>query len=150
MSERTKIALSEDEVTSLVGTQRKLQLGTINPDGTPHMVTMFHAVIDGQIAFWTYRSSQKARNIARDPRVTCLIEAGEDYFELSGALIYGRAEVVTDPNRVRYVGSEVVRRMMDLTDDDAIAPFVEATAAKRHAYLVEPVRVASWDHRKLT
>ncbi|KAB2343289.1 pyridoxamine 5'-phosphate oxidase family protein [Actinomadura rudentiformis] len=153
MSERRRIALTADEVTALMGAQRKLQLGTINPDGTPHMVTMFHAVIEDKIAFWTYRSSQKARNIARDPRVTCLIESGEDYFELSGALIYGKAEVVTEPNRVRYVGTEVVRRMMDLTHgsggDDEIAPFVDATAAKRHAYLVEPVRVASWDHRKL-
>ena len=57
---------------------------------------------------------------------------------------------LTEPNDVRYVGSEVVRRMMDLEDDDAIAPFVEQTAAKRHAYIVEPTSVASWDHRKLT
>lgn len=142
--------MSEAEVAELMSAQRKLQLGTINPDGTPHMVTMFYAMVDGKIAFWTYRSSQKAKNMARDPRVTCLLELGEDYFELRGALIYGKVEVVTDPNRVRYVGSEVVKRMMGLQDEDAIAPFVEATAAKRHAYLVEPTRVASWDHRKMT
>lgn len=137
-------------MSALVAGQRKLQLGTINPDGTPHMVTMFYAVVDDKIAFWTYRSSQKAKNIERDPRVTCLLELGEDYFELRGALIYGKVEVVTDPNRVRYVGAEVVKRMMDLQDEEAIAPFVEHTAAKRYAYLVEPTRVASWDHRKLT
>jgi PPOX class probable F420-dependent enzyme len=149
VSERKRIALTDDEVTSLVATQGKLQLGTINPDGTPHLVTMFHAVVDGRIAFWTYKSSQKARNIERDPRVTCLLEAGVDYFELRGALIYGTAEAVTDPDRVRHLGTAIVRRMMDAADDDAIAPFVAATAAKRHAYLVDPVRVASWDHRKL-
>ncbi|MCW2902942.1 MAG: pyridoxamine 5-phosphate oxidase [Streptosporangiaceae bacterium] len=141
--------MTEDEVSSLVAEQRKLQLGTINPDGTPHLVTMFYAVVEGNIVFWTYRSSQKARNIARDPRVTCLIESGEDYFELRGALIYGNAKVLTGQNEVRYVGGEVVKRMMDLQDDDAVAPFVEETAAKRHAYVVEPVRVASWDHSKL-
>ena len=48
---------------------RKLQLATINPDGTPHLVTMYYVMIDGQIIFWTYRSSQKARNLQRDPRV---------------------------------------------------------------------------------
>lgn len=136
-------------MSSLVADHRKLQLGTINPDGTPHLVTMFYAVVDDKISFWTYRASQKARNIDRDPRVTCLIEAGEDYFELRGALIYGHAKVLTDPNEIRYVGGKVVRRMMDLQDDDAVAPFVEQTAVKRHAYVVEPVRVASWDHRKL-
>lgn len=142
--------MSAEEVSALVAEQRKLQLGTINPDGTPHMVTMFYAMVDGKIAFWTYRTSQKARNLARDPRVSCLLELGEDYFELRGALIYGKVEVLTDPNRIRYIGSEVVRRMMDLQDEEAIAPFVEQTAAKRYAYLVEPTRVASWDHRKLT
>jgi hypothetical protein len=64
-------------------------------------------------------------------------------------MIYGKAEIVTDPNRVRYVGAQVVRRMMNIEDEDSIRPFVEQTAAKRFAYLVEPVRVASWDHRKL-
>ena len=142
--------MSAEEVTALITNAKKLQLGTINPDGTPHLVTMFHAVIDGKIAFWTYRRSQKAKNIERDPRVTCLAELGDDYFELRGALVYGKAEVVTDPNRVRYVGAEVVKRMMNLEDEDAIAPFVEQTAAKRYAYIVEPTRVASWDHRKLT
>jgi Uncharacterized stress protein (general stress protein 26) len=141
--------MSEKEVSALIEGERKLQLGTINPDGTPHLVTMFYAVVDDQIAFWTYRSSQKARNIERDPRVTCLIETGEDYFELHGALIYGMAEIVTDPNRIRYVGSEVVRRMMDIQDEDEIAPVVELTAAKRYAYLVDISRVASWDHSKL-
>jgi general stress protein 26 len=149
VSERQRIALTDDEVAGLLLEQPKLQLGTINPDGTPHPVTMFHAVVDGKIAFWTYRTSQKARNIERDPRVTCLLEGGVDYFELHGALIYGTAEVVTEPERVRRLGSAIVRRMRNGRDDGAIEPFVAATAAKRHGYLVEPARVASWDHRKL-
>jgi hypothetical protein len=39
--------------------------------------------------------------------------------------------------------------MMGLRDDDAIASIVGRSAAKRHAYVVEPTGVASWDHRKL-
>ena len=142
--------MSDQDVSDLIAAQRKLQLGTINPDGTPHLVTMFYAPIDGKIGFWTYRTSQKARNIDRDPRVTCLLELGEDYFELRGAMVYGKAEILTDPNDIRYVGSEVVRRMMNLENEADIAPFVEQTAAKRNAYLVEITRTASWDHRKLT
>ncbi len=140
--------MTEDEVAALLREQAKVQIATINPDGTPHLVTMFAGLVDGKIAFWTYRSSQKARNLARDPRVTCLVEAGADYLELRGAMIYGSVRVLTDPNDVRYVGHRVVARMMD-EDDDAIGSVVEQTAAKRHAYVVEPVRVASWDHRKL-
>jgi nitroimidazol reductase NimA-like FMN-containing flavoprotein (pyridoxamine 5'-phosphate oxidase superfamily) len=142
--------MSEQEVSDLIVGHNKLQLATINPDGTPHLVTMFYAPINDKIGFWTYRNSQKAKNIARDPRVTCLLELGEDYFELRGAMVYGKVEVVTDPNEIRYVGAEVVKRMMNLENEADIAPFVEQTAAKRNAYLVEITRVASWDHRKLT
>ena len=148
MNSRAAVAMTEKEVAALVAEQRKMHLGTINRDGSPHLVTMFYGMVDDKIAFWTYRTSQKMRNIERDPRVTCLVETGEEYFELRGALIYGNAKVLTDPNDVRYVGAQVVRRMMDV-EEAAIAEFVEATAAKRHAVLVEPVRIASWDHRKL-
>jgi PPOX class probable F420-dependent enzyme len=141
--------MTDDEVAALLGEHRKLQLATINRDGTPHLVTMFYGLVDGEIAFWTYRTSRKAHNLRRDPRVTCLIETGEDYFELRGLMMYGTVRVLTDPNDVRYVGSMVVRRMMDLKDDDDIAAIVGQTAAKRHAYIVEPASVASWDHRKL-
>jgi hypothetical protein len=39
--------------------------------------------------------------------------------------------------------------MMDIQDEAEIAPFVEQTAAKRYAYVVNISRVASWDHAKL-
>ncbi len=141
--------MSEGEVAALLAEQAKFQLATINKDGTPHLVTMFAGLVDGKLAFWTYRTSRKAHNLARDPRVTCLVEAGVDYSELRGVMIYGTVRVLTDPNDVRYVGSRVVARMMDLEDDDAIGSVVEQTAAKRYAYVVEPTGVASWDHRKL-
>jgi PPOX class probable F420-dependent enzyme len=150
MNRRAAVAMTDDEVTALVDGQRKLQLATINPDGTPHLVTMFYGMVDDKIAFWTYRSSQKIRNIERDPRVTCLVETGVEYFELRGALIYGTATMLTDQNDVRHVGAQVLRRMMDDVEDDAVAALAAATATKRYAVVVEPVRVASWDHRKMT
>ncbi|GAA4503396.1 PPOX class F420-dependent oxidoreductase [Actinoallomurus oryzae] len=150
MSQRARIAMTDDEVTAFIEENPKFQLATINRDGTPHLVTMFSGLVEGKIAFWTYRTSRKAYNLARDPRVTCLIEAGTDYFELRGLMLYGTVRTLTEPNDVRYVGSQVVRRMTGLDDDDAIASVVDQTAAKRHAYVVEPTGVASWDHRKLT
>lgn len=141
--------MTGEEVAAFIDEHPKFQLATINRDGTPHLVTMFSAVVEGNIAFWTYRTSRKAYNLARDPRVTCLIETGTDYFELRGLMLYGTVRTLTEPNDVRYVGSEIVRRMMGLEDDDAIASVVGETAAKRRAYVVEPSGVASWDHRKL-
>lgn len=141
--------MTAEEIALFLKERNKLQLATINADGTPHLVTMFYGFADGKIAFWTYRTSRKAVNIRRDPRITCLIEAGTEYGELRGVMVYGTARPLTDPNDVRYVGTQVARGMLDTQDDDAIAPYVEQAAAKRYAYLVEPGDVASWDHRKL-
>jgi PPOX class probable F420-dependent enzyme len=142
--------MSDDEVTAFLRESRKLQLGTINPDGTPHMVTMFYGLADGRIAFWTYGKAQKTRNIERDPRVTCLVETGDDYFDLRGVLLYGTARLIDEPKEVLGIGMIITQRMtgsLDATHE--LREYVEHTGRKRVAYIVEPTRLVSWDHRKL-
>ncbi|WP_435824063.1 pyridoxamine 5'-phosphate oxidase family protein [Actinoplanes missouriensis] len=149
MKQRETVTMSGDEVTGLLSRARKMQLATINPDGTPHLVTMFFGLAgDGGIAFWTYRSSQKALNLARDPRVTCLIEDGEDYFELRGVQVSGVVRRIDDLPGVTEVGRLIADRMPDVPRD-ALDAYVAHAARKRAAYVVEPLRVVSWDHRKL-
>ncbi len=140
--------MTEQEVSDLLGGARKLQLATINRDGTPHLVTMFYTLIDGEIAFWTYRSSQKARNLARDPRVTCLVETGEDYFELRGAQVTGVVRCVEDQASVVRIGRGVAAGLPDVPDG-LREEYVARAARKRVGFFVEPARVISWDHRKL-
>ncbi|GGS73655.1 hypothetical protein GCM10010176_015610 [Nonomuraea spiralis] len=142
--------MSDDEVTAFLEGSRKVQLATINPDGTPHLVTMFYGLDEGRIAFWTYGKAQKARNLARDPRVSCLVEAGDDYDELRGVLVYGLAEQVDDRDRVLGIGMAIARRMTPGVPDDLLTPYVEQTGRKRIAYVVERTKVVSWDHRRLT
>ncbi|MGP4098725.1 pyridoxamine 5'-phosphate oxidase family protein [Nonomuraea sp. KM90] len=149
MNQRARIAMSDDDVTSFLKNSRKLQLATINPDGTPHLVTMFYGLDEGRIAFWTYGKAQKARNLARDPRVSCLIETGDDYDELRGVLLYGEARQVDDRDRVMAIGLLIARRMTPGVPDELLRPYVEKTGLKRVAYVVERTRVVSWDHRRL-
>ena len=139
----------------LVG-NRKVQLATINPDGYPHLVTMYYALVGGKIAFWTYRTSQKALNLARDPRISCLVETGDAYFDLRGVQIQGSVETITDPDAVYEIGVAIGDVMGNATSDAvagadsaAINEYVANAARKRYGYVVEPVRVISWDHSKL-
>jgi PPOX class probable F420-dependent enzyme len=147
-SQRATVRMTDEEVAALLAYARKVQIATINPDGTPHLVTMFFASAGGRIAFWTYRASRKARNLARDPRVTCLVEDGEDYFELRGVQVSGVVERIDDLAGVTEVGRLIAGRMPDVPRE-ALDAYVSHAARKRAAYLVDPVRVASWDHRKL-
>jgi PPOX class probable F420-dependent enzyme len=148
VSDRARIAMTGTEVADLLESSRKTHLATINRDGTPHVVTMFYALRDGRITFWTYRASQKARNLARDPRLTCLVEDGEDYFALRGVQVNGIAHLIEDPVGVAAVGRLVAEGPLGV-DAGVVDGYVEQAARKRVAYVVEPLRVISWDHRKL-
>jgi PPOX class probable F420-dependent enzyme len=148
MKQRDRVAMTAEEATELLTGSHKLQLATINRDGTPHLVTMFYIMLGGQIAFWTYRASQKARNLARDPRVTCLVETGEEYFDLRGVQVAGRVVAVEDPADVMEIGRGIATVMAGMPAGE-LEEYVAHTARKRAGYVVDPVRVISWDHRKL-
>jgi PPOX class probable F420-dependent enzyme len=148
VNQRGSIAMTPDEVAVVLGGGRKVQLATINPDGTPHLVTMFYGLRDGRIAFWTYRASQKARNLARDARLTCLVEDGDDYFELRGVQVRGRVATIADPAGVLEVGHLIASGLAGVPAE-SLDEYVAYAARKRVAYEVEPVRISSWDHRKL-
>ena len=49
-AERSGRTESAMQFAALLAESRKLQLATINRDGTPHLVTMFYVMLDGQIA----------------------------------------------------------------------------------------------------
>jgi PPOX class probable F420-dependent enzyme len=149
-SGRNTVQMGEQEIEQFLLENMKVQIATIGPDGTPHLTTLFYVLEDGMVAFWTYGRSQKVVNLRRDPRITCLVEDGEDYFELRGVSIQGKARLVEEYDEIRALGSRVARQMagdMDLGDfGDEI---VDKQARKRVGIVVEPVKVASWDHHKM-
>jgi PPOX class probable F420-dependent enzyme len=143
--------MSPEEVGSFLAGSMKVQVGTVNPDGSPHLTTLFYVVQDGEIAFWTYGSSQKIKNLERDPRISCLVETGTDYFELRGVSIQGEARLVRDEDGIRRIGTAVATRMANGADLGEIgAAEVERQVRKRVGVRVTPSRTASWDHSKMT
>jgi PPOX class probable F420-dependent enzyme len=140
--------MAAGEIAAFLAGSRKLQLATINPDGTPHLVTMYYVMLNRQITFWTYRASQKARNLDRDPRVTCLVETGDQYFDLRGVQVQGTAWCIEEPAAVREIGRHIATGLGDATGD-SLEEYVEHAARKRVGYAVEPRLIISWDHSKL-
>jgi PPOX class probable F420-dependent enzyme len=148
MKQRDQVAMTPAEVEAFLAGHRKLQLATINQDGTPHLVAMYYVMIGGRIAFWTYRASQKALNLARDPRLTCLVETGNEYFDLIGVQVSGVAERIDDQAGVREIGRGVAGSLGGVPAD-AVDDYVAHAARKRVGFHVTPRRITSWDHRKL-
>ena len=149
-NQRGAVALTEDEVRALLDEEIKVQVATIGADGVPHLSTLFYAVIDGKISFWTYGKSQKIVNIRRDDRVSVLVEGGTAYEELRGVSITGRARLVEEYDAIKAIGSVVVTRMAGGVDLGELGDqIVSKQATKRVGVVIEPDHVASWDHRKM-
>ena len=150
---RSSVKMDEAEVQALLGENLKVQIASNGHDGFPHLSTLFYVLHDGLIAFWTYGRSQKIRNLERDPRVSALVEDGVDYFELRGASITGRAEIIRDREGILEIGSAVATRMLNAESFEALGDFgretVEKQATKRVAVVIHPEHVATWDHRKM-
>jgi PPOX class probable F420-dependent enzyme len=149
-SGRSAVQMSDPELADFLVANMKVQVATIGPDGQPHLSTLFYVLDDSRIAFWTYGRSQKIVNLRRDPRITCLVEDGEDYFELRGATVTGKALLVEDYDEILALGGRVAKRMAgDVDLGDFGDEIVAKQALKRVGVIVEPDKIATWDHRKM-
>ena len=146
--QRAQVAMTGEQVAAFIAQQRTATLATVGPEGQPHLVAMWYALIDGQLWFETKAKSQKAANLRRDPRATVLIEDGHTYDALRGVALEGRAVVLDDPDALWAVGVSVWERYTGPYTDE-MKPFVELMLHKRVAVRLDVERVRSWDHRKL-
>ncbi|MFQ6395061.1 PPOX class F420-dependent oxidoreductase [Nocardia sp. KC 131] len=147
-NQRAEIVMSDTEIADFLERSRIATMATIGANGAPHLIAMWYALIDGEIWFETKAKSQKAVNLRRDPRITCMLEAGQTYDTLRGVSIEGRAEIIDDPDKLYAVGVSVWERYTGPYSEE-VRPFVEQMLHKRVAVRLVPERVRSWDHRKL-
>ena len=148
-SARAVIALEPDEQRRLIEGERVVAVATFGPRGWPHVMPLWYVPRESEIWIYTYAKSQKVRNLERDPRATLLVETGREYADLRGVQIEAEAEIHRDHDTVFALAKELTARYAGAAVDDDHAAALEAQAKKRVAVRFRPVRVASWDHRKL-
>jgi PPOX class probable F420-dependent enzyme len=146
--QRSTVEMSDEEIRDYVLRSRTATMATLGPDGRPHLVAMWFAVLDGVVWFETKTRSQKAVNLRRDPRLTVLIEDGETYDVLRGVSLEGRATISEDPDDLWRVGVDVWERYNGPYTEE-VRPLVEFMLQKRVAIRLDVERTRSWDHRKL-
>jgi PPOX class probable F420-dependent enzyme len=145
---RAAISMSEAEVAELLEGRNHMSVATIGPSGQPHLVAMWYGFLGGSMGLWTYGRSQKVTNLRRDPRITCLVEAGSAYNELRGVELVGTARIVDDRDAVLNLGLSVYERYTGEVTESA-RDLVARMGAKRVAVLIDADHSVSWDHRKL-
>lgn len=151
-SRRDLIRMTDEELRGFLEGSQTLILNSIGPDGVPHPMPMWFGLgADGSVVMTTFAKSQKVKNLERDPRVSLLAEDGEQYDQLRGAVLYGKAELDRDTEAVLDVLAKVTAKSGGAGDapPETLRQALRKTAEKRVAIRVHPDRVVSWDHRKL-
>jgi PPOX class probable F420-dependent enzyme len=142
--------MSDSEARKFLVEQKIMSCATIGPRGRPHLVPLWYVPDGLELTGWTYASSQKAKNIERDPHATLQVEDGVLYHELRGVMLECDVDLERDPARVAEFGAALFLRY---GNQEQLAPevraMVESQAPKRVGLRFRPTRVVSWDHRKL-
>ena len=155
---RKDISFSAEELDQFLAEDVTIIVTTLGRDGAAHTAPMWFFIDEGKIVFRSFTKSQKIVNLARDPRITVLIERGLAYAELQAVMIQGTARLVDGADDPAYL-LEAYRRLaarypmvgpepVDL-DPEALEQTFGRFAPKNTAVIVEPEKIVSWDHTKL-
>src|SRR4051794_25904318 len=144
--------MTPDEVLAFFDEEKTVICATNGLDGFPHLMPLWYVVRDGELWSWTYASSQKVKNLERDPHATVQVEAGTEYPVLRGVMFKCDVEVIRESERVAELGREIFARytgvaLGDLHDE--VRAMVDKQAPKRVALHFAERERATWDHRKL-
>jgi PPOX class probable F420-dependent enzyme len=122
-----------DEVVSRLRKATTYWVITINPDGSPHATPVWGNWIGDAVYFSCGDATQKARNLARDPRVTIHLDADQGVVVMQGV-----ANRVDDARLERRI-TAAMRAKYGATE-------IPDTAAELHGsyYEVRPSRVLAW------
>ncbi len=148
-SRRDSIRMTEAEMWDYIAERKNAHLATINRDGSPHLTTLWFALVDGDIVLETFRKSQKVKNLERDARLSLMFESGTEYQQLRGVVIHARAELHNEVATVHRLHKEVLRRNSPEIGEELIEQASAGMAPKKTAIVVRPEKIISWDHSKL-
>lgn len=148
MSQRKAIRMDDQAVEAYVAASSRARVSTLDRRGAPHVVPITYTVLDGSVAFWADRASQKVANLRRDPRVACVIDDGVDFAELRGVEILGNAELHDDPETTARVTDLFCAKVPEEWRETA-RTVLDELAAERIVVAIEATRVNSWDHSKV-
>lgn len=148
-SKRDQIKLSDAEVAEFLAAERVMNVASNGRDGWPHVTALWFVMRGTEPWCWTYRKSQKVKNLERDDRTTLLFESGHEYAELKGVMLRTRAHITYDTEPILDFAEELFAKYQGASGADDMREALRAQAVKRVAIRFEVVETVSWDHAKL-
>lgn len=138
MDQRTKA-----QIISIIDDCDDMTIATVREDGFPQANTVSY-VNDGlAIYMGTSSESAKARNLARDDRVSLTINRSYNTWdEIEGVSLGGRAKLVTEPDEAGPITDLMMRKFPQIPD------FFPSELAELALFRIDPVVISILDYKK--
>ncbi len=118
-----------EKIAAILAAGNDMTIATIRNDGFPQATTVSY-VSDGlTIYFGCEPSSQKAKNIARNNKVSLTVNLDyRDWNQIQGVSMGALAEPITDPNEIQRIGELMLAKFPQVAEffspeDDEAALF---------------------------
>jgi PPOX class probable F420-dependent enzyme len=135
--------LSEEELQAFLDQALVARLGSLNPDGSIHLVPVWFKYEGGDILIGTEESTRKAKNIQRNKNISLLIDSHERPYK--GVLIYGQAQLEHDDavaKRISILARHIPADIAQKVGNDLASQFALITIR------IKPQRIISYDDAK--
>jgi len=133
------------KILALLEQHRIMTIATLRPDGWPQATTVGYASEGLTLYFLCGLDSQKARNLARDDRVSLTIDHDTpQVMEIAGLSMAARATPVTDPAD----GEKVLRLLMQKYPQQASFPLPMPKPSEVRIFRVTPSVISVLDYTK--
>src|SRR5262249_34213314 len=145
------VRMNEGEALGFLESVHTGILATLRADGSPALTPLWFVVLDGDVFVRTLAASRKAEHLRRDPRVSFLVESGLAWAELKAVVVYGRAQIETDPELTARVDAALESKYEGFRMPAAAPSKTKGHYAAERVYVrIVPERAnLTWDNSKL-
>ncbi|HEV2389629.1 MAG TPA: pyridoxamine 5'-phosphate oxidase family protein [Nitrososphaerales archaeon] len=148
---RQYVAMSREEVWRFIESQRRVYLGFAMDDGYPHVTPIWFVVV-GEKVYMRAQSYKAKVALAAKGKACVVIDDGDKYRELRGAVMWGKSRLVREGKLVAKLTAlfDVKYSERQWKAEEMPKEWVEERRKETRTYIeFVPEKVDSWDNRKV-
>jgi nitroimidazol reductase NimA-like FMN-containing flavoprotein (pyridoxamine 5'-phosphate oxidase superfamily) len=148
---RQYVAMSRREVWRFLESQRRVYLGFAMENGYPH-VTPIWFVIVGERVYMRAQDYKVKVGLAAKGKACVVIDDGDKYRELRGAVMWGRSRIVSEKKLIARLTElfEAKYAVRQWKASEMPEDWVKERRKENRAFIeFVPEKVDSWDNRKV-
>jgi hypothetical protein len=140
---RLEISLSPQEVDAFLERHTTARVATVGPGGDPQVVPLWFVWLEGSMFMNSTRGNVTVENLKADPNAAVVCDDGGTYEDLRGVLLRGPVVEAGDDPRIPEAERRWSAKYL------AGNPVMFGVWKNRVWLRLDPVRVSSWDFRKI-